>query len=382
MGAGGCMARKMVVRQTDGTEVILTEVPAEDEAQLQAMLRDHPEVLPLDDFELSGPMLVVGKETQLASGAVDLVGLARGGEPIVVEFKTGPQNSDFRSALAQLMDYGSHLWEMDLERFERSVAVHYFASDHCTDARYKGITSLRAAAKAAWPEMSDAEWDAAAEKLQHRLASGAVDYVLAAQRFTEASQRTIHYLNQVTTGPRFYAVEVVRFRGSDGESAESFECRTLVRPTPKSGPTTTIDRDRLLSAVTDERYRGALGEFLGSAVSLGLVLEWGSVGVSIRARTPWRPEPVTLGWLFPPGRSGWMGLTDLTLGYDPATVATLSGGQDLFERYGELIGKIPGSEPLKTTAVTGRKLPPACVLSENDSLAKLLTTFVEDVREA
>ena len=374
------MARKMVVRQTDGTEAILTEVLAEDEAQLQAMLRDHPEVLPLDDFDLGGPMLVVGKETQLASGAVDLVGLARGGEPIVVEFKTGPQNSDFRSALAQLVDYGSDLWEMDLERFEHSVAARYFASDHCTDAQYKGMTSLRAAAAVAWPDMSDAEWDAAAQKLQHRLTSGAMEYVLAAQRFTESSQRTIRYLNQVASGPRFYAVEVVRFLGS---GAESFECRTLVRPTrggtEASGPT---DRDNFLSAVSNEEYRDALAELLDSSVSLGLVLEWGSVGVAIRARTPWRPEPVTIGWLFPPGRSGWMGLTDLTLGYDPATVATLSDGQGVFKQYGELVGKVRGSEPLKTTAIAGRKLPPECLLGEADAVSNALTTFVRDVREA
>ena len=91
---------------------------------------------------------------------------------------------------------------------------------------------------------------------------------------------------------------------------------------------------------------------------------------------------MTLGWLFPPGRSGWMGLTDLTLGYDPATVAKFSGGQSLFERYAELVSKVRGSEPLKTAAVTGRKLPPACVLSEGDAVSNLLTTIVKDVREA
>ena len=85
--------------------------------------------------------------------------------------------------------------------------------------------------------MSDAEWDAAAEKLQHRLASGAVDYVLAAQRFTEASQRTIHYLNQVTTGPRFDAVQGWRFRGRDGGSGPSGRsaARTVVRRWPRCG---------------------------------------------------------------------------------------------------------------------------------------------------
>ena len=41
-----------------------------------------------------------------------------------------------------------------------------------------------------------------------------------------------------------------------------------------------------------------------------------SVGASIRVPTPDTPEPLSIGWVFPPGRSGWIGLKDVTLGVD------------------------------------------------------------------
>jgi RecB family endonuclease NucS len=52
------------------------------------------------DLGLPGDLLVVGRETRVASGAIDLLCLSRSGELVIIEFKTGPQNSDFRHALA------------------------------------------------------------------------------------------------------------------------------------------------------------------------------------------------------------------------------------------------------------------------------------------
>jgi hypothetical protein len=50
---------------------------------------------------------------------------------LVIEFKTGPKNPDFRAALAQLLDYGSDLWQLTLDQFETAVAARYFVGDHC-----------------------------------------------------------------------------------------------------------------------------------------------------------------------------------------------------------------------------------------------------------
>ena len=48
---------------------------------------------------------------------------------MIIEFKTGQQNSDFRRASAQLIDYGSDLWRLTYEEFERTVVARCFAAE-------------------------------------------------------------------------------------------------------------------------------------------------------------------------------------------------------------------------------------------------------------
>ena len=112
------VGRKLVVMQRDGSQPVLEEVEARDEAQLQVLLRDRPDLLPFSELGLAEPIVVVGKETPLPSGFVDLVVLGHGGDLCIVEFKTGPSNPDFRAVIAQLLDYGSDLWQMGVDDFE------------------------------------------------------------------------------------------------------------------------------------------------------------------------------------------------------------------------------------------------------------------------
>ena len=77
----------MLVELAGGNSPILEEVAAHDEAQLQGMLKRHPELLPLEELGLSGPAVVVGRESQLESGRIDLVVLGNGGELALVEFR-------------------------------------------------------------------------------------------------------------------------------------------------------------------------------------------------------------------------------------------------------------------------------------------------------
>src|SRR5207253_2979521 len=120
---GGRVARKILVISADGKRPVLSEIPAANELELQTLLRDTPDLLPADELGVTGPLLVVGRETVLPSGAVDLVALGRGGELLIVELKTGPQNPDSRAALAQLLDYGSDLWGVSVTEFESTVAL-------------------------------------------------------------------------------------------------------------------------------------------------------------------------------------------------------------------------------------------------------------------
>jgi hypothetical protein len=370
--------RKMIVRQ-DGSEQLLTETIAEDEAQLQALVEANPDLLPIEEFGMTGPLLVVGRETALPSGGIDLVALAKGGEILIVEFKTGPQNSDFRSALAQLLDYGSDLWQMTFEEFESTVPSRYFASARCVDSRVAGLRSLLEAAKAVWgPEQSEEEVASMRDSIARQLDTGQFHYVLAAQRFTPTMERSIEYLNATNAGPRFYAVEIVRFH-RDGLNA--FESRTIVKPLQRasSSPASLTNEAHFLEGIADETYRDALRDLFEACRGLGFKFEWGTLGTSIRVPTPDRTEPLSIAWIFPPGRPGWMNLTDLTFGYHPPSAASCPGATSAIEEYVRALAELPGATETRLGGVRGYRVGPAEFIQLRPRVVELLASLTERV---
>ena len=372
------MARKMVVLREDGTSPVLTEQTAEDEGQLQELMKDNADLLPIDEFGITGPLMVVGRETALPSGAVDLLALARSGELLVIEFKTGPQNSDFRRVLAQLLDYGSDLWRMTYEVFEATVARRYFDDRDCKDPRVRGKATIEEAARATWTDVSDEDLASLKDRLSDSLARGAFHYLVVAQRSTSTTERTVEYLNAVATGARFYIVELVRFVG-DGLSA--FESRTLLKPSSDGGiARAATDEARFVEAIEDEGYRAAVKELLEVCRGLGLRFEWGTRGTSIRLATSDRAEPISVGWLFPPGVSGWLGLRDLTLGFDTASGVQVPSALPALEQYVSQVGALPGALRAKAKGLRAFALGPHEVVRSRREIAESLADLVEKVR--
>ena len=185
------MGRKLVIELPDGGRQFLEQVPADDELQLQEQLKLHPELLPLEDLGLESPAVVVGRESSLESGRVDLVLLGNGGELAIVEFKTGPQNPDFRECLAQLLDYGSDLWGMTVEDFDTRVAQRYFSGSHCPPGTVPPGASLEQVLAAVWGEEQADDAVGWRERLQAQLRDGSFHYVTVAQRFTPPVLRTL-----------------------------------------------------------------------------------------------------------------------------------------------------------------------------------------------
>ncbi|MGU7753860.1 hypothetical protein, partial [Klebsiella pneumoniae] len=95
--------------------------------------------------------------------------LASSGDIILIEFKTGPQNPDFRHALAQLIDYGSDLWRLSVEDFDRGVVQRYLASGR-VDAASRGASTLaEAVARSGW-DLGEEGWAAFVSRLEDVLA--------------------------------------------------------------------------------------------------------------------------------------------------------------------------------------------------------------------
>jgi len=374
------MGRKIILRREGETAgQILEEIQAHDEAQLQEQLKENPDLLPIEEYELSGPLMVIGRETALPSGSVDLICLTRTGELLLIEFKTGPKNPDFRHTLAQLLDYGSHLWGMDYEVFEEAVPRSYFASDRCpAGSPTRKKTSLEAGAKAFWLDLSDEEYSELKGTLSKNLTDGRFRYLAVAQRFTEQMLTTVDYLNAKMQSARFYAIELVRFQGGE---ISAFEARTVLKP-PRvnlsgSGP---IDRQRFLDAFTNEAYRNAVRDFLEAAEGLDLKFYWGTQGMSIRIPIPEKAETLSIGWLYPPGSGGWLGTNDVSLGYDRETAKQRAQSVlPSLEIYSREISKIADAKKIQTARLEAYRFPPEVFIRERDGLVSVLRKLVGDI---
>ena len=374
------MGRKMVLRR-EGESIgkILEEVQAHDEAQLQEQMKENPDLLPIEEYELSGPLMVVGRETVLPSGSVDLICLTRSGELLLVEFKTGPKNPDFRHTLAQLLDYGSHLWGMEYEVFEEAVPRSYFASDRCpSGSPVWRKTSLEDASRVLWPDVADEEISDLRGNLSKNLKDGRIRYIAVAQRFTEQMLKTVDYLNAQMQNARFYAVELVRFKGDE---VSAFEARTVLKParasTSGSGPT---DRQRFLEAFSNEEYRDAVRDFLEAAEGLDLKFYWGTQGMSIRIPVPEKPDGLSVGWVYPPGSVGWMGTNDVSLGYDRETAKQRAVSVlPILEKYSTEISKIADANKIPTARLDAYRFSPKAFLLARDRLVQALRALLSEI---
>jgi hypothetical protein len=215
------------------------------------------QLIPSDDLGLDGDLLVVGRETTLASGKIDLLCLSRSGDLVLIEFKTGPQNPDFRHALAQFVDYGSDLWRLSLDDFDHGVVQRYLTGRHCVRS-LQGATDLQDAISRTTWKLADEETSKLYERLGQVLATGDFIYVGAAQRFTATMETSLDYLNATPRYGKFYLVEIVRLQGHDfvahaAQVVAAPSSRVGGSQAPSQGKANETD---FLSHIVDEAYRG------------------------------------------------------------------------------------------------------------------------------
>jgi hypothetical protein len=339
--------RKILVTNGDH-HVQLVERAADNEYELQTVLLNHPGLVPAEDLGLDDDLLVVGRETMLASGSVDLLCLSKSGEVVIIEFKTGPQNPDFRHALAQVIDYGSDLWKLNgWSEFDEGV-VHRFLAGRYVDPGSKSTDGLRDAARRAWG-LDDQGWEALALRLDQVLDTGDFHFVVAAQRFTEQMKDSVRYLNGTTRYGKYFLIELIRL---DGTSQKAYAAQVVEKPSARSAGTATAARATeadFLAAIGDPDYREAMSQLFSTVSALGLVLAWYSKGASIRLKSPDRTEPISIGWVFLEGGQ-WYTAKHVTFGVDPATRAnhpTIAGAISTFcQNLGEIAGGKPAGGSL------------------------------------
>ncbi|TEU14657.1 MAG: hypothetical protein E3J21_15235 [Anaerolineales bacterium] len=291
------MKRKALLKNGDEF-VVLEESDFDAETALQEALKRNPEVIPVADLDL-GEVVVVGRETPLPVGAIDLLLLDAEGRVIIVETKLSRNPELRRQVVAQVLDYGASLWRTapTLKEFEAMV-LWYWHSDACEDEQVKDVKSLRQGLEPIFKELCGEEWDydTFEATLAENLANGQhVLLVVASGLMDRLSRDLLQYVNFCLNVP-LYGVEIDVFETAGRQLIVPRGVRYGPErrpPTPTRGP---IDRTTFLAACMPPAAT-FFERMLNEAEERGMIFYWGYKGFSVRM--PLEP-PVTVMYGFPP----------------------------------------------------------------------------------
>ena len=344
------------------------------------MVKARPQLIPSDDLGLDGDLLVVGRETSLASGYIDLLCLAKSGDLVLVEFKTGPQNPDFRHALAQAIDYGSDLWRMSVEDFDRGVVQRYLAGAR-VDTAFRGARTLSEAIERTSWHLSSDDHGVLLERLTEVLQMGDFIFVIAAQRFTDSMKNSLDYLNSTMRRGRFYLVEVIQLTGAEliahAAQVVAAPARGNAARSTTEGARKEVEEAEYLSSIEDPAYREAVRSLIARCEALGIEVKWRSRGAALRIDTPDRRQPLAIGWMLPEG-SHWQAARYVTLGVDPASVAQTPSVATAVLAYAEQVKSIPARVAPKS-ALNAATFTPAVLPGVLPEVDAALTSLVEQL---
>ncbi len=370
------MPRKILVIGGNAGPIHFVEREADNEEELQTVLLRNSQLIPAEDLGLEDDLLVVGRETTLASGSVDLLCLSKGGELVIIEFKTGPQNPDFRHALAQVIDYGSDLWKLSgWTEFDKGVVHRYLKGKHVYPTKYAAAADLREAAVLAW-ELDDEEWDSLVLRLGKVLATGDFYFVVAAQRFTDQMKDSVRYLNAMTHYGKYFLVELVRL---DGKNQKAYAAQVVEKPTARSEPASRANEDDFLAAIGDTNYREAMRELFYTVSTLGLVLSWGTKGASIRLKSHDDSGPISVGWVYLEGDQR-AGARHVTFGVEPPSLNKHPTIAPAITAFCEKVKQVPDGKPAGN--LNARTFEPSVFPSVKDGLFALLEELKENAEAA
>lgn len=302
------MKRRALLK--DGEEfMVLEESEFEGEIALREALKRNPEAIPVADLELDD-VIVVGRETSLPAGAIDLLLVDAQGQIIIVETKLSRNPELRRTVVAQVLDYGASLWKMapTIKAFEKLV-LHYWQSDFCEDTRVKDVNSLRDGVEPIFRELHGEDWDYDAFEtvLEDNLANGQhVLLVIASGLMDGLSRDLLQYAN-ICLGLPLYGVEITMFKMGDKELIVPKGVRHRAGRR-QSAPSVTehVDRDGFLTACTPLAAT-FFERMLNEAEERGMILYWGTKGFSVRMPLE---RPVTVMYGYPPNEfqvytAGW-----------------------------------------------------------------------------
>ena len=319
------MGERIYTRGEGGGLEPLEEEPFSTEAELQALIAQHPELLDGKQMSPGDPRrwILITREKGIAetpdSGArwaIDHLIVDQDAVPTLAEVKRGSNPEIRRTIVGQMLEYAAHAaqtWTADELRqtFEDSANAQGLAPDEVLGELLQADEEPDA----------DGFW----MNVATNLAARHLRLLFVADDIPDPLERVVEFLNAQMPGIEVLAVEVKQFRGQSTQTLVPRVLGRIANASTRGGPRRRLTPESFLDEFSRDEVRDAAARLLDVGRDSSAAFEWGPSGVSIRVRCSRWPQPVTVAWLYPPSKAGmgWMRTKDFTFGagildYDPA----------------------------------------------------------------
>jgi len=240
------------------------------EAVLEEWLEANP-----DGFLDDDKVLIIGRQvTTNLGGFVDLVGLDREGNVVVVELK---RDRTPRDTLAQALEYASFAEQLDAEHLEAILQKYTSDEGASLTEHHRRYFEL------------DADTAVAFNKDQR--------IVIVGQRITPEIRQTARYLGG--KGLQVTCVEFTFFETDVGQKLLSHEIvvgKEATRPKKVSSGSLPVVTEQQFLDSTDQFGRPVFEKLLKFAHAEGLPLHWGAKGFSMNVDIDGTHVPICFGY--------------------------------------------------------------------------------------
>jgi len=282
-----------------------------DEAQLQRLLYDSPELIPT---KVEDEAAVFTREAGLpGSGSTDLVGVDAQGNILVVETKLARNDEIRRKVIGQVLEYAAYLWEMSFDEFDQ-----FF---------------VRREGKSLLDLLCDK--DPAIDKNQLRqnvgenLSSGNFQLVIAVDAINPELEKIIAYVSRRDGGLQLEALELELYRQDQLEVVVPQRYGQLNQPRKSQSGKRALTFGEVLLGCPDEHSRSLLSLLRELWEGSGNHVKPGTVGASFQAQIGSKSQVIF--WAYPLYLQN--ALSDISKGGAPPSA---------FDNYRAIVAKLPG----------------------------------------
>jgi len=261
---------EIAIRRAGSKWELRATEPYDREKQLQELLGDQPDLIPLHHLgdQVLNPCVAVRELPLRPAGMLDLLAVDEAGNLTLVECKLDANAESKRTVVAQVVEYASALWRMEYDDLDLLV-------------RERSGSSLADLVRAKVGD--DDEWAAEDFRtgVERHLKAGDFRLIVAVDQVNDRLRAMIEYLNEA--GPSamsLHLLEVRRF--------VSGETEVLIPQLHGSAPTTPMragtgqktNRDSFLAGC-DEYGRNFFSALFSAADASGVMVDWGDVGFTL-----------------------------------------------------------------------------------------------------